>query len=171
MKDIRQSLKLLSKDLDETYARIFFGIDDSYRQVAVTAFEWLAFSKQPLTIAELAEAAVIDSQAEMAFDQKDRFQNPDNILTILSTLVTANPKKYSKAEVTVKLIHFSVKEYFVSQRIHAESVNKYSIREIDVHETIINVCLVYLSQFRTIKALIFFDNFDGFPLLQYAAMF
>lgn len=171
MKDIRQLLKLLFKDFDKTYVKIFFGIDDSYRQVAVTALQWLAFSKQPLTIAELVEAAVIDSQAEMAFDSEDRFQNPDDILIILSTLVTADSKRYSKAGVTVKLAHFSVKEYLVSQQIHAGSANKYSIREIEAHETIANVCLVYLSQFRTIEALISLDNLDGFPLLKYAAMF
>lgn len=170
-KDVRQSLKSLPKDLDETYARILLSIDDSYRQVAFTALQWLAFSARSLRIEELAEAVIINPQAEVPLDLEDRFHDPHAILVILSSLVTASSEenRYNENEVIVKLAHFSVKEYLVSERIQVGPASEYSIQEIQTHTTIAEVCLVYLLQFDTIDLLASLQSLDGFPLLKYAA--
>lgn len=161
----------MPKDLDETYARILLGIDDSYRQLAFTALQWLAFSDRSLRIEELAEAAIIDPQAEVPFDLEDRFYDPYAILSILSGLVTASPEQneYGENGVVVKLAHFSVKEFLVSERIQAGPASEYSIREIQAHTTIAEICLCYLLQFDTVDSLTSLENLDGFPLLEYAA--
>ena len=131
--------------------------------------ELVAFSKRSIKIEELAEAAIINPQAAVPFDLDDRFQDPYDILSILSSLVTASPKSDNEAAVTVKLAHFSVKESLVSERIQAGPASEYSIQEVQAHTTMAKVCLVYLLQFDTWDALISLETFDGFPLLEYAA--
>lgn len=174
-------MKSLPKDLDETYARILLGIDDSYRQLAFTALQWLAFSEVPLKTEELAEAAIINPQAEVSLDLEDRFQDSDDILTILSSLVTVStedriryPKTYPVVTFqtrVIKLAHFSVKEYLISERIQAGPAGEYSIREIQAHTTIAEGCLAYLLQFDTLDSLTSLETLDGFPLLEYAARY
>ena len=169
VKELRQSLKSLPQDLDETYARILLRIYGSYRQFAFTALQWLVFSERPLRIEELAEAVVIDTESETLFDPEDRFPDPYDILTILSGLITTSKNECGNSTgVTVKLAHFSVKEYLVSQRIQAGPGSEYSIREVEAHIAIANGCLLYLSQFNTIDELISLSTLRGFSLLEYA---
>jgi hypothetical protein len=49
----------MPKGLDKTYERVLDAIDDMYFDEARTALEWLAFSVELVTVAELAEACSI----------------------------------------------------------------------------------------------------------------
>lgn len=87
---VRKTLKGLPKTLDETYARILGNIPEMYVPEVSAALRWLACSLRPLSVKELAEAAVIDPQADPPFDPKDQLQQ-DSILEMLSGLVTTEP--------------------------------------------------------------------------------
>jgi hypothetical protein len=57
---IMQQLENLPEGLDDIYKRILKAVDRKYRADTMTFLQWLAFSKRPLTIAEVAEAITVD---------------------------------------------------------------------------------------------------------------
>jgi hypothetical protein len=69
---------------------------------------------------------------------------------------------------TVKLSHFSVKEYLISDRIRNSKVSYFSIREDTSHSLISQCCLVYLLQFDRLDSLSS-ATIQSFPLAHYAA--
>jgi ankyrin repeat protein len=57
---VKAALLALPKTLDETYERMLSRIDTDDQADALTLLRWLAFSYEPLTLEQLAEARVID---------------------------------------------------------------------------------------------------------------
>ncbi len=79
----------MPKTLDKTYERILLNIDEEYQPFAIAGLNWLAFSNRPLSVSELAEAAVIHPGSSVPFDPEERLSNPGNdILEILGSLVS-----------------------------------------------------------------------------------
>ena len=71
-------------------------------------------------------------------------------------------------EMYVRLAHFSVKEYLVSDRIQQSMVMHYSVQEIASHGVLAEDCTAYLLNFD--KAVSLFDGTSiQYPLLEYAA--
>ena len=125
------------------------GIDAEYCREAVILLKWLAYARSPLSLGELAEVMVIDSE-DRTVDTADR-GSPEDTLDILSGLVTiignrdktaadegdggysyeihAN-NEYSTRQhrrpidnkTKVRLAHYSVKEYLESERIATSRV-------------------------------------------------
>src|SRR5262245_51174971 len=87
---LRKALASLPKTLDETYDRILNNIDDNNRELAFKMLQWLVSSGRPLQQEELAEAIIIDVNAEPAFNLENRFPDPEDILTICSSLITTD---------------------------------------------------------------------------------
>ncbi|CUS15223.1 unnamed protein product, partial [Tuber aestivum] len=56
---VRAALRELPKDLDSVYLRILNSIHETQREYIRLAMHWLAFSAEPLTLGQLAEAIVI----------------------------------------------------------------------------------------------------------------
>ena len=129
-----KSLGSLPKTLDETYERVLTGIDDSDRELAIVAFQWLAFSARPLRLDELAEALAVRPGST----QMDNLFTPQDILTICSSLVTLT----STGE--LKLAHFTVKEYLLSDRILLTSVAAYATQKIQASKCIVERSVAYL---------------------------
>lgn len=75
LKDVHEALRSLPITLEDTYARILRNLGKIYSQEVIIALQWLAFSSRPLRIEELAEAAIINPQADQPFDQEDRFSD------------------------------------------------------------------------------------------------
>ena len=190
---LRKSLASLPKTLDETYLRILCSIDELYSQQAFTVLEWLVYSARPLRLEELAEVIAVDMDASPAFDVERRFPDPQDVLTICSSLVTTAHEeiesRHDKVTKTiVRLAHFSVQEYLVSERIQSGHAAKYSIQEISANRDMAQICLAYLLCFdkpdslREIDKSAFKGNLidkriveksinDEFPLALYAAMY
>lgn len=122
---VRRALKSLPKILDDTYVRILCNIDEDYLQMTIAALKWLPFSERPLTVQELAEASVINPDSQTIFDEDDRLRGPHDIFQVLSRLVTTSNEiisersDYREGEIVemIRLAHFSVKEYLISDRI------------------------------------------------------
>ncbi|KAI9726230.1 MAG: hypothetical protein M1834_009085 [Cirrosporium novae-zelandiae] len=179
-KAVRQALGSLPRTLDESYARILVDIDDEDRDKAHRALLWLAYSERPLGINELAEAAIIDPNAETPFDPDDRFFE-DFILEVLGSLVVlisqepAEPSESSEPteSTIIFLAHFSVKEYLTSDRIRQDyRVKEFGTTNIAANSFITSSCLHYIlfysqSDIKTTPI----KDFKLFPLLEYACKY
>jgi hypothetical protein len=126
---LTKALKALPKSLDETYEHILQTIDDEHHDDVLKVLQWLAFSARPVTLAEVAEALAMDcTNDHPQFDPDQRMQNPQDILSICSSLVTISSPTVTvnggtethnlsiKAE-ELRLAHFSVQEYLTGERI------------------------------------------------------
>ena len=153
--------------------------------------QWLSFSARPLRLEELAEIVAIDIDKTPRFDPERRWPNPQDILTICSSLVTLTTDLYDaneednssgfvkalqrhvfdmeRASTTyIRLAHFSVKEYLISDRIQHEIAARYSVREIESHGVLAEDCIAYLLQFDTPNSLTS-KTLESSPLARYAA--
>lgn len=167
-------MKSLPKTLDEFYARTLLGIDQSYRQMTINAFQWLAFSKRPLRIEELAEAVLIDPKATPSFDRIERWYDSHDMLKVLSSLVTVSIRKewHFEDELEIKeirLAHFSVKEYLISIQPKPADLSQIFVTEVTADQFITESCLLYMKSIAELE-----DNYPmrpnliEFPLLHYA---
>jgi hypothetical protein len=79
-------LKELPEDLDLTYQRIFEGVPKEQEKYIHAAMQWLAFSMEPMTLKELAEAVTIDPDFKNVSASEQRFFNPQHLLDICPAL-------------------------------------------------------------------------------------
>ncbi|KAH6667724.1 hypothetical protein B0J14DRAFT_170784 [Halenospora varia] len=169
---LRKALQLLPKTLDDTYTRILCSIDEEYRQDAFTILQWLVYSARPLRIEEVAEVVAVDID-HLRFDAENRLPEPRDILTICSSLVTTaaitakGNNGVSCETEELRLAHFSVKEYLISDRVRAGPASQYNI-QICAEDRIAQTCLIYLLQFKR-SILLTLNDIDNFPLARYAA--
>jgi hypothetical protein len=187
---IREALKNLPKTLDDTYSRVFVNIDEVYREDARNALMWLAFAERPLQLQELAEATIIHPSFEQSFIPEERFPDPQNVLEILSSLVTVDywqlgssaetweevsiPESSKSLErlMTISLAHYSVKEYLISERIKQTSACYLSMTNSVSHNHIAKCTLQYILHYlsspsKSDSA----TDLQTFPLLAYAARY
>ena len=146
--------------------------------------QWLTFSARPLRLEELAEIVAIDVHETPRFDPERRWPEPRDILVICSSLVSLtaiddddisqrfSARKLASAskdsEMYIRLAHFSVKEYLVSDRIQQSIAMQYSVQEIASHGVLAEDCIAYLLQFDHPGSLTP-GSFDLYPLIDYAA--
>ncbi|KAF8493810.1 hypothetical protein JB92DRAFT_3100091 [Gautieria morchelliformis] len=80
----------LPKTLYETYDRILLGNDESNRDYALKLLQWLAFSVDPVSLGLAVAVLATDPDAETGplFDPERRFDDPWDILTMCSSLVS-----------------------------------------------------------------------------------
>ena len=134
-------------------------------------------------MSELAEASIIDPKSSPPFNKDRRHFSPMNVLDFLPGLVTlvysedldsSTPLNEEDDSIKtgevgqkhhiIRLAHFSVKEYLVSDRIRA---SQYSIKEITANISIAETCLVYLLQFDKPDSLTP-GTLEDLPLVGYA---
>ena len=186
----------MPETLDKTYARILCRIKGEDRQYALKILQWLVFSARPLCLAEVAEVIAIDVNDAPQFDAERRFADPHDILEICSSLVTVEigpspvslhgdsdvePDVVSDAELDaesdddkkrliIRLAHFSVKEYLISDRIRDGPATAYSLQEIPSNKCLAEDCVIYLLQFDGPDSLTHY-TFEEYPLAKYAARY
>lgn len=152
---LRKQLKSLPATLPQTYERILLNIREDYSQYALKMLQWLTYSKRPLSLLQLAEVVAIDEDEDPRFDPERRFPEPEDILLICPSLVTATEEGEETFDgtsgrlkrvkvVRVKLAHFSVQEYLISSQIMRGPAKEYSIQEIDANVRIARDCLLYM---------------------------
>ena len=181
---LRKQLRSLPATLPQTYERILLNIEENYSQYVLKMLQWLTYSKWPLSLLQLAEVVAIDEDEDPRFDPERRFPDPEDILLMCSSLVTATVQEdyplwdvsrqvNTVREVRVKLAHFSVKEYLVSSQIMNGEARKYSIHEIDANVRIARDCLSYILYFTEDMPKPAWNEEDefwsNFSLAQYAA--
>jgi hypothetical protein len=120
---LRKALTTLPQTLGETYERILCAINEDDSDYAIRILRWLAFCCRPLLIEEIAEVVAIDVERNPAFNNDEVLEDPLEVLSICSSLVTITATGGdSLTKRIVTLAHFSVKEYLN----HGEDSSKQS---------------------------------------------
>ncbi|KAF8530818.1 hypothetical protein JB92DRAFT_2683973, partial [Gautieria morchelliformis] len=160
--ELKMALTNLPKTLYETYDRLLLGIDESNREYALKLLQWLAFSVDPVSLRLAVEVLATDPDAKTGplFDPERRFDDPWDILTLCSSLVSVTTVpdhtlwyhehlKHDQGKLTeLRLAHFSVREYLVSESLRTHS--KLSFYHCDkklANTFIAKSCVAYLLQF------------------------
>ncbi|KAL7960365.1 hypothetical protein V8C34DRAFT_276955 [Trichoderma compactum] len=152
---VRKALQGLPTGLDATYDRLLLSLDLAFQSQIISCLKWLAFSNEVLLLKQLAEIFVLYPNRTLPFDEEGRLFHFEDVLKYLSSLIvvqenwdgesgTSNSYTYSVAY--VRLAHFSVKEYLISNRIAEGSAKVFSFGEVDAHLHIAHCCLAYHLQ-------------------------
>ncbi len=166
---LRKTLGSLPKTLDETYERILLNIPDEYSDYAIRILHWLSHSLRPLSLDELSEIVAVNLQGEPWFDPDAVFPEQDDLLAVCSNLVTLeSPGNRKVVSPVVRLAHFSVQEYLISERMKNLPARKYSVTYLAANETIAATCVAYLLQFDE-RETTSPDLLEARPLVRYAA--
>ena len=168
---MRKKLKSLPKDLEETYARILTEIHEDYREDALTALKWLTFSGRPLMLDELVEALLLSPSRQPAYNPENRLSDPYDIMQILPGLVSISTNtKFSREE--IRLAHFSVKEYLMSEKIRREPTSYFGTDLVTANQFLTEACLAYIFHYTTAKERTnSAEDLRLFPLLYYACRY
>ncbi|MCJ1391258.1 hypothetical protein MMC18_004121 [Xylographa bjoerkii] len=165
---IRNALGSLPATLDGTYARVLESIEDqTCQELARRSLLWLAFSRAPLRLEELADAAVVGTGS---IDPEDRISDPQFILELLGSLVIVSSIEYivedpytitewfrddhpeSVRSDAVRLAHLSVKEYLTSERIVQSALSKFALGSAMAHGQIAEACMLYLDFYQHLES-------------------
>ena len=114
----------------------------------------LICSFHPLDVKEVADIVAIDT-AEPDYDPENGYSSPRELLSVCSGLVSTRTSKRRTSEdedseleiEELRLAHFSVKEYLVSDRVNLGLASKYKLDEVSCHRTLADLCISYLLQF------------------------
>lgn len=137
---VRQTLKTLPKDLDNTYGEVLCRIEnqsDDDKQLAHHILQWISFAVRPLELTELQEALAVELETQEL--DRDNISNVEFLISVCAGLVV-----FDQDSKVVRLVHFSTQEYF--KRIR-------SVRFPEAQTYIGNTCLTYLC----------FDEFESGP--------
>lgn len=168
---LRKTLGSLPKTLDETYERILLNIPDEYSDYAIRILHWLTHSLRPLSLDELSEIVAVNLQGEPWFDPDAVFPEQDDLLAVCSNLVTLeSPGDREVKSPVVRLAHFSVQEYLISERMKHLPARKYAVTYLAANETIAATCVAYLLQFDE-QEILSPDLLEARPIVKYAAIF
>lgn len=166
---IREALRKLPGTLRETYASILERIAPADWEFARRALFWTSFAYQPLTLAELSEAVVIDQDCTV-LDDDMQLVAPQMLLQICQGLITEDELG------RVSLAHSSVRDFLTSEWIRSSRVRYFSLNPSTANQIIRRQCLTYLclDNFRSGYALseeLLWQRMDAHHFLEYAAQF
>ncbi|KAH0829575.1 hypothetical protein FOPE_10412 [Fonsecaea pedrosoi] len=168
---IRQALTELPETLDETYERILNAIPRTNKVDARSILQWLVYSKRPLTLEEVADAAVLRPGDDPS--DPDELCNLSEVLRICRSLVTLSTEKQTEKHFTrrgylevevVRFAHFSVLEYLTSGRSAYFSVSATEAHNY-IGECSISVLLQLDQPSQSNK------DADARPVTEYAAQY
>lgn len=117
------------------------------------------FSKRPLYLEEIAEAAIVKIDGH----RLDRFDNARDLVEIYSSIVLIVEDEFDPRE-QLRLAHPSVQEYLLSGEFAKSGIFPSPFRQLVADKFIAEACLTYLD-------LAIPPSIDQFPLLRYAAEF
>jgi ankyrin repeat protein len=167
---ISEALHTMPRTLYETYERILGAVPDVYFEEVRAALQWLTYSLEPVSVAQLAEACSIRiDDGKEPFLEAGGHEALIGLFGLISSLIlvgepssehenyTTNfvgqplPEKYDVScyNQHVRLAHFSVKEYLVSSRLQQSDcqLSRYALRETEVHRFLSQSCCAYLLWF------------------------
>lgn len=141
--EIDAALKRPPKDLEELYQKIFANINNQppeCRKMALTIFRWLTCAKRPLTVSEIVHISAIKDGLS-AVDPPDIPWRQSQVVLVCGNLVKINSQPN-----VVEFIHSSVKDILMQRGPITVELGEYILgSEADVHRTIAEDCLVYMS--------------------------
>ncbi|CUS15232.1 unnamed protein product, partial [Tuber aestivum] len=143
--DVRTTLKKLPKDLDSVYARVLESIDEVQKIYIQRAMHWLAFAVVPLTLGQLAEAVLIKYDVNEYGEDTESLFDTESLMNICPSLISyedaRDDESSTQEERRLRLAHFSVKEYLISERAAQGSSAFYHISEDKANLLMGHACL------------------------------
>ena len=143
--DVKEALKELPKDLDETYARMLRKIPPTAsRDRVIRLLECLSVANRPLRVEELVEVFALDFRPEGAppvlKDHKPLEDLRRVVVSICSSLILIVGNDDSGV---IQFSHFSVKEFLTSDRLAEEykDISQFHIKDEPAHTTLARACL------------------------------
>lgn len=94
---------------------------------------------------EIAEIVALDPERDPVFMEEERLEDPMEALDICASLVTLTTDP-SDGRRYVVLAHYSVKEYFLSDRIRTGIAARYGMESMQCQNILAKACLLYLLQ-------------------------
>lgn len=96
---------------------------------------------------ELAEVFVLFPESDVIFDETCRLFQPGDFVKYMSSLVVVEPvidsEDHSDKYTTIRLAHFTIKEFLMSDRLAESSASCFHFTETDAHFHIAHSCLAY----------------------------
>ncbi|KAG9499469.1 hypothetical protein J7337_007925 [Fusarium musae] len=145
--DVLSALNDLPSGLYETYNRLLLGLNSKFKCQILGSLKWLALSRRHLRLEELAEIFIFRPESVTKIHKIERLFDPRAVLKHFPSLVTIegeeewNYRKHCyEINIYVRLAHFTVKEYLISELAYA--VDYWGIhlelvpRELWTHEII-----------------------------------
>ncbi|KAF2213484.1 hypothetical protein CERZMDRAFT_105686 [Cercospora zeae-maydis SCOH1-5] len=167
-KMVRQSLTELPGTLDSTYIEILRRLPITTRPWVREILMWLCYAYRPLTLAETAEAIVIEA-GQSSIDDDCRLQPQETVLRLCKGLVT-----YNAHTNTVSLAHSSVRTTLESRTIRESEVAEFGMSRDECTPGIISKSLTYLlmddfnRRLCVCKRIEACKCFEEYPFLNYA---
>ncbi|RMZ42525.1 hypothetical protein AFCA_009949 [Aspergillus flavus] len=182
---IRRTLDSMPQGLEQTYRREIHSIINlgiSEKTWAIGILRWTYFAARPLTVRELTEALLTETNTLTTFpfhempDTWDEYYVNDQIRRYCQSLIDIRGSPAASITThTVHFIHTSVKE-FLSQTSMCAMDQGFSFSEVaKEHELLARTCLTYLSlddvavddpyDLRTLQ-----DIKETFQFLEYASL-
>jgi hypothetical protein len=140
--ELRKALSSLPRTLDETYERILVNIPKEFQSRAINALKWIIYSKFHPFLDELADAIVINHDADPPFNLGDRLSDPSRLLEILPGLITTEGPLD-----LLQIAHFSVVEYLASARIVDGPANIFHVERSKAIISITKDCFDILKSY------------------------
>ena len=165
--DLLEALGNLPKDLDETYDRMLQAVQrngDKEAKMAYNLLKWLVTVCEPLTLEQAAEAML---QSVHSCSLTKRLPIVDATIEICVGLVKKVERKQGR---TLEFVHFSVKEYLLSERIKSSPVSSFHIDLNSTQRETAQICLTYVFLFDQPDFQIMKIK-DTHPLLLYACKY
>ncbi|CUS10690.1 unnamed protein product, partial [Tuber aestivum] len=143
--DVRESLKELPEDLDSVYLRILDSIPKKQKEYIWRVLHWLAFSAEPLTLGQLAEAILIEFNVNKYGDDPGTLFDMASLMSICPSLISFEDSRdhetCTQERLRLHLAHFSVKEYLISDRAAQGPSAYYHISEHGANLLMGHACL------------------------------
>ncbi|TGO43925.1 hypothetical protein BCON_0717g00010 [Botryotinia convoluta] len=180
---IRNGLNQLPSSLDVFYERALHEIPEDDQYYVKIALQWIAYSVRSLTVLELSEVVVVQTEYFPYLEEDKRLRCEGDSFTLVnmipSTFVTIYIQKLEDITSTLKeksyiqFAHYSVQEFLQSSRTSNGPVKEYHLQELNGLESIAIRCIAYLlhagSFFKHPYSGIL-DVYDRFPLIYHAAL-
>ncbi|THY72475.1 hypothetical protein D6C87_07868 [Aureobasidium pullulans] len=160
LRQLNSALLTLPMTLHETYDRILDRIPTMYLQDTIRLLQVLTWSERPLLIEEVVDLLAVDLDSPVGFDMENRLPNPHEMVQLCSGLVTLGTQSLdpeddnvegdfftlfeaSGSREEIRLAHFSVKEYLISDNVRNANYQAWLIQPIAA-ASVASVLLTYL---------------------------
>lgn len=158
LKQLQDTIDKTPSGLEGLYQRNWARMSqlpEEERNRAFTLLRWVTFAAKPLTVAELTEAVLIslDDDEYPSDDFPDTIDEEyidSEILGLCGSLLSIHQNLPDPASSTVRLTHFSVKQYYLYQDPHSKNIliqneNLRYSNEKKENTCIAQICLRYMQ--------------------------
>ncbi|KAH0349938.1 purine and uridine phosphorylase, partial [Aureobasidium melanogenum] len=177
---LQRALQNLPRTLDDTYTRILESIPKDHIGQTMTVLNLLVWSDYTFSTIEIVDAIAVNLDEDPGFNPKHRMPVPREVLRLCSSLVVVSKDihylggyKENKSTDVVRLAHFSVKEYLISD--HVSKACGSLLSESVARAYLARLCLTYVIAVGRLASLggrcdgVLSRSLSGFPFIYYSS--